>query len=372
MPLRPLSPVERVWLVADALGAPFVITIVVEGTGEIDGIERAVALAAEENPGARARLEGVLGGTRWVDSGEAPPVVPMALPSPGPVVGRRLLADSPGLEVGVAPDGVVFRVHHALMDGRGLWHFVEEVFRALRGEPLVGGDDGFSDTAAAGLGRASVPVEDDVAATGEHTGNASPIWGHRRIEGTWSGLLGHVALAVADVARSHTPGGQIGFQIPVDLRRLGGPSGTANRTGLVRLDCTADATVQGLLDQLAERVDNGDAQAWVRSAEPADGLPLWLMRWGGRLKANKAIRSSRFGGTAVLSNLGRVDLRQLDAPGFQASRTWWIPPCGPSTAAFLGLMGDGRALELTAVLPAGLASEGRLDRLLDAIVQRLT
>ena len=363
--IRHVSPTERVWLVADSLGAPFVITLVVLGEGSLGGLDGAVEAASQANPGARGVLRGWLGGLRWEDGGPVT-IRQVEPPSPGAFAERRV----EGLEVGVFDGGLQLQVHHALMDGRGAWHLLEEVFRALRGEPLRGGDDGFTDAAQVGEGPSSTPIEDDLAATGVHTGDAWPIWGHRRIEGSWSGLLGRLGVAVAEHARGHGPG-QVGLQVPVDLRRFGGPEGTANRTGLVRLDAPEGVTAEALGTQLDERLARGEAQAWVRSARPADGLPIWLMKLGGASKARAAIRASRFGGTAVLSNLGRVDLGALSTPSFQARRAFWVPPGGPATAAFIGLLGDDRGLELTAVVPRGLASEGRLDALLDALVDAL-
>jgi hypothetical protein len=100
-------------------------------------------------------------------------------------------------------------------------------------------------------------------------------------------------------------------------------------------------------------------------------MPLWLLTALGRPKARRAIEASRFGGTAVLSNLGRVDRSLLQAPGFELDAAYWIPPCGPSTAAFIGLLGDAQGVEIVAVLPEGLASEGRLEGLLGALVTGL-
>jgi hypothetical protein len=368
--IRSLSPTERVWLVADRLGAPFVLTAVVEGREmpSRDRLQEAAALAAQANPGARARLQGVLGGARWVDSGEPPAVLEGEALRPGPVLDERLLEEGPGLELRLAPGQLAVRVHHALMDGRGLWHFLEETFRALRGEQPLGGDDRLTDRGLVGGGMAKLPPEQDLAATGSHRGGTWPVWGRRRVQGRWSSLLGHLGVAVAEHARSFGSG-SVGLQVPVDLRE--GQRSTSNLTGLLRLEASPEDDPESLTRQLSERRAKGEPQAWVRAAKPVAGMPLWLLTALGRPKARRAIEASRFGGTAVLSNLGRVDRSLLQAPGFELDAAYWIPPCGPSTAAFIGLLGDAQGVEIVAVLPEGLASEGRLEGLLGALVTGL-
>ena len=44
---------------------------------------------------------------------------------------------------------VGFRAHHAVMDGRGLFTWIEDVFRALRGETPLGSASKLSDFQAA-------------------------------------------------------------------------------------------------------------------------------------------------------------------------------------------------------------------------------
>ena len=368
--LRRLSPTERVWLTADALGAPFNLTLVVQGRGlERERVEEAVAQVAEANPSARGRPEGVLGWTRWVDSGQPPPVLERPLPVPGPVDERRLLGDGPGIELDLCDMGLAIRAHHAQMDGRGLWFFAEELFRALRGEELLGSEASHTDQDLAGEGDASAPIEDDLAATGEHNGETWPVWAQRRVEGRWSQLLGRLGVAVAEHVRSREPRGQVGLQVPVDLRE--GRRTLNNMTGLLRLEVPEKPTPELLSAQLRGRIERGEPQAWLRSARPVTWMPLWLMEMGGRSKAQEHIQRSRFGGSAVLSNLGRVDLRALDAPGFGCERCFWIPPCGPSTAAFVGLLGDDQGVEIVTVMPLGLGSDGRQDAFLDALVGAL-
>jgi hypothetical protein len=98
-------------------------------------------------------LRGALGFARWVASGPVPPVRVLTGWTddvPPPDLEQWLPpATGPTCEVVLCPgkpDRLVFRCFHGVMDARGLLHFAEDVFRSLRGEPLVGSDCTLNDT----------------------------------------------------------------------------------------------------------------------------------------------------------------------------------------------------------------------------------
>jgi amino acid adenylation domain-containing protein len=142
---RRISPDEWIFLaVPEGLGVE--IQFLVEGDGTVDPADLAAALAAvgEHNPGTRLTRHG----RRWVDSG-VPPAVRVAEPGPAgrprldsPMLSRRLSGrGKPTCEVVLlrgTPTVLVFRAHHAVMDGRGVMFWLTQVFRALRGEPVAG------------------------------------------------------------------------------------------------------------------------------------------------------------------------------------------------------------------------------------------
>jgi len=375
--LRFLSASERVWWVTGALSPPFIITLVIEGCElEPEALQEAVARAAAANPGAQAMLRSGLRRQRWVH-GDRPPIVRrLSAPSqPGMLEGPAGLDGAPCIEVAVAPrSAVVFRVHHALMDGRGLYHFAEEVFRSLRGEPLLGGADHLTESQlelAPSISPRGVDLRRFVAATGLHQGAIQPVWGRRRVEGVWHDLLPRVANGVLRFARESACDAPVRFHIPVDLRRYAGQKSTSNLTGVISIDPKPGAGVAEIAAELTEKLATDEALRWVARVKMVEKLPLWLLRLGGKKKVKAAVSTSRFNATAILSNLGRVERGSFCAPGFEPQRIYWLPPCGPATAAAFGIIGDALGVELTVVLPVGLASEGRLDRLLDAVVDEL-
>src|SRR5258708_8807100 len=86
---RNLSPIERASLALNAF-CNYNCDILVEGHGalSVDTLRGAVEKAAHANPGSRVRLRGVLGFSRWVDSGIAPEVREVR---PSSSAGRREL-----------------------------------------------------------------------------------------------------------------------------------------------------------------------------------------------------------------------------------------------------------------------------------------
>lgn len=153
-PSLKLTNSTRLWVAADMIDPPFANQLIFDGSGafELDKLENAISMASAANPGSRYVLRGMLGSSRWVDSGVTPRlrVVDGAGwdgmgPEGAPACLRESLsvASGPSCEVVVitgSPLRIVFRSHHGIMDGRGTLTWAEDIFRALRGEPVTGSD----------------------------------------------------------------------------------------------------------------------------------------------------------------------------------------------------------------------------------------
>ncbi|MFT5583334.1 MAG: hypothetical protein ACI9VR_000912 [Cognaticolwellia sp.] len=360
--IRRLSGPERIWLNADSEGAPFALSIVVPGDGNTVGLQDALTHAARANPAPSARLSKGLWSPKWT-AGEFPLVKPLAqAPRPGPL---DWLPRVP-FQLSVAPGPtLIFTSHHALMDGRGLWHLVQEVFRAWRGEPLLGGRDDIDDRSLLQPGLALPAEERFPAPTGQHRGASQPIWAHTFVPGPQRRLLPRLALAISRHARTHHGPVPLRFDVPVDLRD--GVHSTANLTGIASLNVPAGASLDQIQDELKRVLDGRQAQAWLKKAQELRWVPHWAIPALVRKRTQADVAQSLFPNAGVLSNMGRVDLSTLNAPGFSPKTCFWIPPCGPNTTAFVGLMGDGQGLHLSIVMPQGLSDKGRLDALLSDI-----
>lgn len=385
---RRLSPVERVWLVADALEPPFAPALVLQGEGTLGpaAFERAVELAAEANPGMRVVLRGWLGWSRWVATGPLPRVrvadgsgwdarspegapwlsEPLD-PRRGPVVELTLLT-------GPTPR-VLVRMHHSVTDGRGLFLFLDDVFCALRGEALAGSTSEVTDLE---LARRLAPAknprrrEDCLAPTGARRGgDPRSTWRRVSVPGRFSRALPAVLCCIARAARSHGAG-EVRIGVPVDLRtRTQTERSTANLTGIMDLAIPTGATAASVQAAMDDALAAHRAAAFVLEAEFILGVPLWLATAVARASTRRVCRNDRYDSSGTVSNLGRVPLERFSGAGFRARAAFFIPPGTPSHACFVVLCGHEGGIEAVVTMPRDLASEGRLDALTAEIAAAL-
>ncbi len=395
---RRLSGLERVWLTADRLRPPFVNQVVIEGKGKIkeESLHRAMLAAAVVHPGLSLRLKGALGWSRWVPG--PPPVLRVVdgsqwdgmSPKGAPFLEEPLdpfkgpVAEL--LWVEGNPPRLVLRTHHAVTDGRGAGFFLQDLFCALREEPMEGAVAGPLTDAELALqipqperpsrlarGGSTAKMElpspeppaDRPSPTGAcHVFSTATTWARVRIPGHFPRLLPRVVQALAAVARerSETP---LRIGIAVDLRRYANDlRSSANLTGVLHLDLGIPGaeTLESLEARIQENLPY--AGRLPVHADKLRGLPLWLMVRIGRDNALKKLRTGRFAVSASLSNLGRQDLRAWSSLGWTAQQAFWIPPGNPGLPLFLTLSGDAAGIDLVGSMPVGLADEGRLERLL--------
>lgn len=376
---------ERAWLAADRLCPPFVNQHVLEGRGALDlsAVRAAVVASSAVQPGVRLRLRGTLSAARWVVSELPPPVAVLDSDWDGfsdrgaPFLGRRLDPwRGPIAEVllvrGGSSQRVVIRTHHAALDGRGAGLFSADVFRVLRGEAPLGASAGpLTDAALASelteRESPSVPARWR-APTGRSEGLAASVrWCRRRVVVPAGRLLPRALQALWRASQAHGEG-PLRVGVPVDLRRhRPGLRSSSNLTGIAHVVLDGSDPSPALRAALAD----GDAAAHVCAARSLRGVPLWLMAWVGGRHARAGLRSGRFSTSATVSNLGRQDLAAHSGGGFVAQASYWIPPGQPGLPLFMTLSGDPGGVDVVASMPIGLASSGRLERLLDGVVADL-
>ncbi|MDY0060214.1 MAG: hypothetical protein RBU45_10420 [Myxococcota bacterium] len=410
---RPLSTLERTWLVADRVAPPFVNQLVLEGEGwpvPAAGWPRLLLELARAVPGCRLRLRGALGGCRWVADGPLPAVqevdgscwdgqgpagapwlrAPLS-PEQGPTC--ELLLVRPGAPptapasargAGSKPPvpRLVLRTHHAVTDGQGTLLLARALFALLRQEqpePATAGlptDEGLATMAPLPAASWQPPPEQSVSPVGPATPDlaAGLRWARQSVPGRFSALLPQVLLLLARHAGAG-PDRPVLVSVPVDLRpHRPGLHSTANLTGfhhvpLHELVTAPDprAAIQGAL--AAQRAAGAEL-AHLRFLASQPGLrwtPLGVLAAGASRLARQALARDRFGASAAVSNLGRLDLTPLQGGGFVARRAFFIPPGNPAVPLFLTLTGGPAGLELCGTMPDSLAGEGRLTGLLAAL-----
>ncbi|WP_458687129.1 isoprenoid biosynthesis enzyme family protein [Nocardia tengchongensis] len=378
---RPISPTELIYFPMRDLAPPFLMQLVVEGTGSIDpeDLRRAVATAADANPGARL----VRDGKQWVDSGVAPGVrvVDHALQYPAleadPVL-TSPIGPTPDATVEVllltaAPTTLVFRVFHGVMDGMGMVMWATDVLRVLRGEDPVGAPDPIADAELVrrigAPGRPTLMLPRFRSATGhgrQDPGEHRHLLRTRTIHATGPGALMRVAAMLAD------EGGPVSrIMIPVDIRRHD-PAlrSTANLALPLFLDVRPGMDWKQLneikragLQENRElnQMDNGGLKYLPPAA--GRGLLRTLNLLGARTGRNLA--------SATVSHMGRYDLDALAVPGFTPTAIKVMPQHSVAMPLLMGMTECGGRTELTVSVRNGRGVPERLDALLDRIVRTL-
>ncbi len=383
--VRRLSALERSALVINEIHR-YHVDAVIEGIGEVDpqAMQIAVDRAAEANPGIRVRLKGFLGFSRWVDSGVSPLVRLMPLSDwdgnserGAPFLNERLdpLHGGPVADILVVPckDGstrLVFRTAHAAVDGRGLIHWGTEVFRALRGEALLGSHSTITDLDVLAQYRdripeppKSPPASIPVLAPAESGRELRYVWRRVVIKNNVSQLLPKTAAFLAAWARRKQQG-EVCFTIPVDYRGLRTQEmSIGNLTGYLRLDVPDGASPRAIMQLINRGIrEFHDCRSFPR-------LMLWIPIWYMVRQLRRSVDTLLYTVTPGSPSGGIVSMGSLNpevsaVPGFQPKLISGIPgSVGKLNVVFLA---HPEVTTITFSVPAAYNQHGQLDELVSA------
>ncbi|PKN52684.1 MAG: hypothetical protein CVU55_05490 [Deltaproteobacteria bacterium HGW-Deltaproteobacteria-13] len=381
---RKVSLNEKIWISADRVFHPFVNRLMIEGNGTIDAhiLRSAVEAASEANPGSRIVLGGIPGRARWIDSGATPRITEVdgsgwsGFSSEGapflletfPHVSKGPLCEV--MLIQGTPLRICFRTHHAIMDGRGTMHWIEDIFRAMRNEPLIGSSSTLTDMdlPISFKNNLSGPRPGGcIAPTGASDGNErGTIWIRRYIKGRFKNLLPRIAVLTADEARKHSEGKVI-FNVPADRRTDHISPSTANLTVGVNIEVPPGTTPDFFADMLKKQVRDQSRNIGLLFRTLYPLIPTWLMAMG-LDSATKRMRSSgRYQISGLITNLGRVPVDRYRAAGFQATSVFLLPLNFDSIPTFITMSGTENSADIILGVPRMLASRNRIETLLELI-----
>jgi hypothetical protein len=394
---RPVPVIERFFIALEDSDAPHRAQCccqhIVEGEGELDpqALRRAVARASLANPGSRLVLRGHLAGLHWQVSDQVTPMRVMAhslwdgesLDHAGFMFPSFDFRRGPTTEVLLIRAPVcrlVVRAHHAVMDGRGVMTFMEDIFRCLRGEQPLGSTLTVNYADLARRPDVSLPLprgSQAPLATGPSlpATSAGYTLQRREVNVPGRGVLPRVVDSLARQAFAANPAAQrLRFLMPADLRpSMPGLRSTANLASALSItvqrgDGVAQITqsIRAALvsDEAAQRVWQPVWSQWLLSCVPIACLRLILRycRWQrqrGRLG---------FMYTASVSNLGRLPVESYACEGFKARRTFLPPPFMSTAGLMVVIGGDAGQQQLLAMSPEFASSAGRVSEMMDRLV----
>ncbi|MFJ1757497.1 hypothetical protein [Kitasatospora sp. NPDC088134] len=371
---RRISQIERGYLNANATGTAQLIQMVIEGTGRLDRAELADAVrkSTAANPGLAVRRKGA----NWrADDAALPPIteLPADADFTHPFFHRDLdVVAGPVCELGLATGPVtrlVVRASHIVTDGRGLRYWIEDLFRALRGEDPVGAaatvDDTHFRAAAAPVPAAPVPprVPGWPAILGQGPADGTALWLRRSVAATPSAATARIGAAVSELLAADA--GRL--IVPVDLRRHDpAVRSTANLTSQLVLDLHREDRWNRLHSQLLA--------AMLRKREVA-ALERDFLRnnpFANSLREAQELDGSRFPCTAILTDHGRIDPELYRTEDFCPTEYYTLPMLVPYAEMFLSTCRIGDRTELTLSCrnrpDARPAAEAVLDRIEHALL----
>ena len=376
--LRRITPTEWLYLCMEPELPPFAIQLRIDlpRLPSVDALARALVDAASANPAARMEQRG----RWWWDAGRLPRVVriddgaPFALQHPA--LWRRLTTDDgPAIELlRWEGTGLVLRCAHALMDAAGLLHFAQELFRALRGEPLLGSRGDLDDWSivTSSPHRRPLPAmrPEWPSPAGRPSVTPEPGYVHelRQVRGRVDSPTARIAAALARTQES----GTCRLMIPVDLRladeRLRTTTNLSNPL-ILDFDRAWDSNDcwRSVLGALGRHEQFGVARG-------SAVLPWLPRRPTGRLLGlaqDWQARRGRHLFTALSSNVARTPLASFAFEGATPERVGFLPFDTPGAGLNLLTLQHDHALELAASCPAASGGQGRLSRLLDELCAEL-
>jgi hypothetical protein len=359
-----------------------VITII-EGESHVtrEEWEAALAKVVEANPACRLRIIGKRQHSRWRSD-----AIPTRLRyiedcrwdghshlGAEFIKATRLdLENGPSSELIITPGNpgrVILRTHHAVMDGMGAVYCLQELFRALRGESLLGTNATFSDAELMQSVASSRPPQyrdKPASLTGMRDAMRGNVWRRLTLRNVRINyLLGTLAVWAAQFAR-HYSEQPVRILLPVNLRRhCDGLLAMTNFAGLLIVELADTESPDDFRRKLRQQLDD-NVDAYYR---PAAEYFKWLpMRWVDWLGA-KFARHENTKDTIGISNFGVVQPELFSANNFSAQTIFALPAFDGNAFIVSSKMRD--AIEITVAMPQDLASNGRFEAFMSFLDEQL-
>lgn len=398
-PLAPLREIDRLLTASEyyhacighhsaTLQRPREVVLVLEGElaegAQIDW-QAALDQATAANPGCRLRLHGKRRQARWRSDGHPPGLrlLPDQQWDSHSSLGADFIYATPlSLEEGRSCEliiagrsklQIIFRATHAVMDGMGVAHFIAELFRAIRGEPLLGSNAAYTDVELMRqVASTRLPLKHFTppTVTGEPQGTQQGgLWQRFTVPGPQPHLVARLAHAVAVYVHVRRSSNEVvRIAIPINLKRhVPGLLATTNFTSMLYLDIGPEETLEDVTVHLQSRLDLNVETNYPEILELIRFLPFpWLDKIvsinGKNYTRPKTME------TAVLSVGGPFKRSMFSGGGFHAETLFGLPQTENTFLAAVGFQGK---YEVMVGMSHIFASNGRFEDFLGFLEKRL-
>jgi len=362
-----------------------------DGDGVLDKAKwvAAVETASAAHPGSRLILKGYPFASRWVDSGKTPRVreVDGSKWSGYDLDGAPFLMDQlsptegPTCEVVLvqgSPLRVVFRTNHGVMDAGGTLLWALDIFRALRGEPVVGSTSALNDEEfLKTLPKPEVERENlsksNITPGGKVQGDDQGfVWLRKVIPGRFRNLQSQIIYLSAREAWKHSDGPVV-FSISVDLRRHMPPGtvATAFLSKMIYIEIKPEYTVEKISELLKKNLNEKRDLIYSSLNRLFFFVPIRLINYLYQKISKRMHNAGRYLASGIVVNMGVIPLEFFTGGGFNPSAIYAIPPLMDIIPFFIGVGVYGKDVVVVITMHKGLASNGRIEAIMDSITSQL-
>lgn len=345
---RPITPNEKLYMASDAITHAFSLQFVVEMSDEIDvpGLNQAIHLVSSIYPETHLKIKKEFFKSKWIGVDTAPaPVSVISMEWDGTDIQLNLFKNhafnplGPSTQVTYIKGHrhfLIFRAFHGVMDAMGLYHWVEEIFRAWRNESIVPGNNPLSDfdflrRQRSDRYRPNFPFNCK-ALTGE-TGKAHSIylWQKVYLPETVPALTAKLCYVLAQ------QGVKIGieqsrFMIPVDLRHhVNGLSTIANFANPLFVEANQESSWQSLYADILQQLSKHNELQVGAYDHYLSYLPLPLLKL--LLKGLIRYQNKNYMISGLISKVA-ISLGDLNQNKIRAISAYFLPidiPLSPLT-----------------------------------------
>ena len=384
---RSLSPLEASYVATEeAEHAPFINQFLMKGEGTLDLEEWKAASnkVAEANPGIRLKIKGFWGRRYWDDKGPEPSVRKITTdwdgisPENAPDLFEAMNSrKGPNAEIILiessnAPPSVLFRTHHALTDGMGMLHWIDECFRALRGEALVGSKGTANEW--------DIIKQHEAPERTIFDGNCASLlpistnpeqrycrWIHTQwpLKST-KNILPKLLLASTIIARRNHKEGRTLFRVPSDLRWYQGKGhefSMANASGAFDIETSEESTIDSLRSEIRKGMKNkADLSVFPSNFYLANWLPKSILQ--PKADVLKNIHSSgKYRMTGTISYVGERNFETMYYDKFAIKTLCGIPIALENRGFFIGATNTKEMLSINLGVPRAIATHDELLKL---------
>lgn len=368
---------------------------VIEGCGVLTehALRSAIEKVAVATPACRMVIRGRWGFKHWRADGPLPTLKIMHYSWDGhardnlPFLDGPLdLFDGPVVEIIQVISGhtyLIFRIHHAVMDGVASAEFIQNFFRALRNETLefyYSPENNDTFTPAKNSPVQVITYTPALSPLGDAQHRCEPvdytrIWQRITLKGNDLLVMPKTMLTLSDVARRNGSG-LVRLRVPINLRRhQPGLRASGNLIGVMTLDIDEQDSVRSLVKKFNRQLSENrelfpGASLWARRL--LKWTPFLLLELLARFINFQRMRAKFHYFSATVSTLGASSLADYSAGEFEAKTLFGIPILPTSSPVFIAISSNPQTTEITVCAPKVLATHQRLEALCDELKRSLS